>query len=111
MPTARITAKVSLALRSSPPAKKRRIMTADAPRRPRRRPRSSSEQAWPSRLHRAALQGKQPARAFLDEEDDENQDQDLAEHGAGEGLQQLVGDAEGQRADQRAPEIADPAED
>ena len=35
---------------------------------------------------------------------------DLAEHGAGIGLEQLVGDAERHGADERAPEIADAAE-
>ena len=36
--------------------------------------------------------------------------EDLAEHRAGIGLEELVGDAERQRADQRAPQIADAAE-
>ena len=39
-----------------------------------------------------------------------HQDGDLAEHGAGEGLEELVGDAEREGADQRAPQIADAAE-
>ena len=39
-----------------------------------------------------------------------HEDDDLAEHRAGIGLEELVGDAERQRADQRAPEIADAAE-
>ncbi len=39
-----------------------------------------------------------------------HQDRDLAEHGARERLQELVGDAKREGADQRAPEIADAAE-
>ena len=35
----------------------------------------------------------------------------LPEHGAGEGFEELVGDAERHRRDQRAPQIADAAED
>ncbi len=39
-----------------------------------------------------------------------DQDRDLGEHRAGIGLEELVGDAEREGADQRAPEIADAAE-
>src|SRR5690606_370508 len=65
----------------------------------------------PSRLYRPALEGKEATRAALDEEDDEDEDQDLGDHGAGIGLEELVGDADREGADQRAPEIADAAED
>ncbi len=40
----------------------------------------------------------------------QHQDGDLAEHRAGEGFEELVGDAEGEGADQRAPQISDAAE-
>ena len=46
----------------------------------------------------------------MNEEDDQHQDRDLAEHGAGIGLEELVGDAEREGADQRAPQIPDAAE-
>ena len=39
-----------------------------------------------------------------------HQDGDLAEHRAGKRLEEFVGDAERERADQRAPQIADAAE-
>ena len=45
-------------------------------------------------LHRPALEGKQPARTLLDEQDDQHQDGDLAEHSAGKRFEELVGDAE-----------------
>ncbi len=41
-----------------------------------------------------ALEREQAARALLDEEDDQHEDHDLAEHRAGPGLEDLVGDAE-----------------
>src|SRR5579863_8163373 len=63
-----------------------------------------------SRLHRSALEREQPARAFLNEENDADQQQDLAQHRANHRLEQLVGDAEHQRAEQCAPEIADAAQ-
>ena len=50
-------------------------------------------------LHRPALQREQAARALLDEQDDEDQHQDLGQHGAGAGFQALVGNAEAQRRD------------
>ncbi|MGY3464264.1 hypothetical protein ACVW0I_001135 [Bradyrhizobium sp. LM6.11] len=40
----------------------------------------------------------------MNEQDDENEDCDLAEHGAGDRLQEFVGDAEREGADQRAPQ-------
>ncbi len=60
---------------------------------------------------RPSLEREQAARPLLDEQDDEDEDQDLAQHRTGIGLEELVGDAERQSADQRAPEIADTAED
>ncbi len=57
------------------------------------------------------MSANSPRGPPLDEEDDEHQDQDLAEHRAGIGLQELVGDAERQGAHQRTPEIAHAAED
>src|ERR1700722_16025118 len=56
-----------------------------------------------SRFHRPALEREHAARPFLDEEDDQHQDGDLAEHRAGDGFEEFVGDAEHERADQRAP--------
>src|SRR3954469_11346449 len=63
-----------------------------------------------SRFHRPSLEREQAARPFLNEEDDQHQDRDLAEHGTGERLEELVGDAEGEGADQRAPEVSNAAE-
>jgi hypothetical protein len=51
-----------------------------------------------SLFDRPSLEGKQAARAALDEEDDHDQDQDFAEHGAGIGFEEFVGDAQCQRA-------------
>src|SRR4029079_9119843 len=50
------------------------------------------------------------ARSLLNKQDDQHQNDDLAEHRAGIGLQELVGDAERKGADERAPEIADSTE-
>src|SRR5215831_6300744 len=61
-------------------------------------------------LDRPALEREQAARTLLDEQDDQHQDRDLAEHRTGERLEELVGDAERERADQRSPQIADAAE-
>ena len=41
-------------------------------------------------LHRPALEREQAARPLLDEQDDGDQHQDLAEHRAGIGLEELV---------------------
>src|SRR6266478_690528 len=59
---------------------------------------------------RAALQREQAARAALDEQDDEDQHQDLAQHRAGIGFEELVDDAERGGADQRAEQVTDAAE-
>src|SRR5690606_41477154 len=50
-----------------------------------------------------ALEREQAARPLLDEQDDQHQDRDLAEHRARHRLEELVGDAEREGADQRAP--------
>src|SRR4051794_23451034 len=63
-----------------------------------------------SSLRGPALEREQAARPLLDEQDDEDQDQDLAEHGAGIGFQELVEDAERHGAGQYAPQAADPTE-
>src|SRR6266849_5998298 len=70
----------------------------------------SSERRTSSCLDRPALEREQAARTLLDEQDDEHQDADLAEHGARERLEELVGDAEREGADQRAPQVSDAAE-
>src|SRR4051812_34908714 len=68
--------------------------------------------AWTgSCFDRTALEGKQTARPLLNEENDRDQKYDLAEHGAGDGFQQLVCDPESHGTDQRAPEVADASED
>src|SRR5580698_10853762 len=59
---------------------------------------------------RPSLQGEQSARAALNEQDDEDQHQDLAQDGAGIGFEELVDDAERGRAEQGTEEIADAAE-
>src|SRR5664279_142480 len=63
-----------------------------------------------SGLHRATLEREQAARPFLNEQNDEHQQQDLAEHGANHRFEQLVGDAEHHSAEQSAPKIADAAQ-
>src|SRR4051812_18283773 len=63
-----------------------------------------------SGLDRAAAQREQAARPALDEDDDRDQHEDLAQHRAGVRLEELVDQAEQERADQGAPQIADPAE-
>ena len=45
---------------------------------------------------------------FLNEENDEDQDQDLAQNRSGKGLKEFVGDPERQGPDKRAPKVADP---
>ena len=62
------------------------------------------------RIRPPAPEREETARALLDEEDDEDQNQDLGEHRASIGLKELVRDAERQRAGKRPPEIADAAE-
>ena len=64
-----------------------------------------------SGLHRAAALREQAARPLLDEQDDEDEDQDLAEHRAGVGLEELVGDPEREGRREGAPEVAGAAED
>src|SRR5215469_8602321 len=64
----------------------------------------------PFSFDRAALQREQPARPALDEQDDEDQHQDLAQHGASIGFEELVDDAERRGAEQRAEEVSDAAE-
>ena len=51
-----------------------------------------------------------PAWFSLDEQDQQHQHDDLAEHRAGHRFEELVDDPQGQRRDQRAPQIADAAE-
>src|SRR5512134_132690 len=63
-----------------------------------------------SRLGRPALERKQALRPPLDEQHDQHEDRDLREHGAGERLEELVHDAETERADDRAGELADAAQ-
>src|SRR6516162_10900308 len=61
-------------------------------------------------LDRAAAQREQAARPALDEHDDRDQHEDLAEHRARVGLEELVDDAEQESADHGAPQVADAAE-
>src|SRR5688572_6704261 len=63
-----------------------------------------------SGLHRTAALRKEPARPLLDEQDDEDEDEDLAEHRAGVGLEELVGDPEREGGGEGAPEVAGAAE-
>src|SRR3954451_20979322 len=70
----------------------------------------------PPRRSRRALRGasrlrEQSPRTTLDEEDQRHQDENLSEHRAGVRFQQLVDDPEGHPADERAPQVADAAED
>ena len=58
------------------------------------RPFSREHAAWPA----------------LNEQNQQHQHNDLAEHRAGDGLKELVDDAQSQRADNRTPQIADAAE-
>src|SRR4051812_16130222 len=94
MATATSSAIIASTRRSLPAAKRRPVIMGGPP----------------SCFHRPALEREHAARAFLDEQDDEHEHDDLAEHGAGIRLEELVQDAERQRADQRAPKIADAAE-
>src|SRR5919201_822042 len=57
----------------------------------------------------AALEREEPARAFLDEQNDQHEDSDLRQYRARIGLEELVGNAEGEGADERAPQIANAA--
>jgi hypothetical protein len=52
-----------------------------------------------------------PRGRLLDEQDDEHQHEDLGQHGTGIGFEELVRDTERQRANQRAPEVSNAAED
>ncbi len=54
--------------------------------------------------------GNSPRGPPLDEQDQRHQHEDLGQHRTGPGLQQLVGDAQRQAADQGAPQIAHAAE-
>src|SRR6187200_2782124 len=45
----------------------------------------------------------------LDEEDERDQHEDLRQHGSGVGFEQLVDDTHRHPADERTPEVADPA--
>src|SRR3954451_5168174 len=63
-----------------------------------------------SGLHSSAAQREQSARALLDEDDQRHQHEDLAQHRAGHGLEELVDEAQRHGGGQRAPEIADAAE-
>ncbi len=60
---------------------------------------------------RPSLEREEPARPLLDEEVDEDQHEDLAQHRASEGLEQLVDDAQSHGGHQRAPDVADAAEE
>src|SRR3954451_667386 len=71
---------------------------------------SSSLQRAASCFHRPSFEREQAARALLNEQNDQDQNGDLAEHGTRDRLQKFIGDAERERADQGAPEIADAAE-
>src|SRR5215831_11269708 len=82
-----------------------KTMTAGARRRP-----AAAGSATALDLDRAAAQREQAARPTLDEHDDRDQHQDLAEHRARIGLEEHVDDAEQEGADHGAPQIADAAE-
>src|SRR5712691_3153081 len=64
----------------------------------------------PLRVRGAALEREHAARAPLDEEDDRRQYDNLAEDRPSDRFEDLVDDPQGQRADQRTEQIADPAE-
>src|ERR1700734_1800711 len=98
-PAAATTIRNTVALRSSERVSTCGIMIAPAAR-------STSASCF----HRPPFQRKQAAGAFLDEQDDQDQNGDLAEYRAGHRFEEFVGDAEGEGADQRAPQIADAAE-
>src|SRR5690606_11745479 len=57
-----------------------------------------------------SLECEQATWPLLDEEDDQNEHEDLAEYRADRRFEELVENAERQRADQRSPKIADAAE-
>src|SRR5688572_28634516 len=57
-----------------------------------------------------SLRGKQTLRAALNEQDDEDEHSDLAEHGARQWLDQLLGHAEAERGGHGAGDAADPTE-
>src|SRR5687768_4598972 len=76
-----------------------------------RRYRARSKLSGWSCFHRPSLEGEEALRPSLDEEDDEDEDCDLREHGAGPGFEQLVGKAEHERRVDRTGELPDAAED
>src|SRR5664279_26468 len=98
-PAAATTIRNTVALRSSERVSTCDIMVAPAPR-------STSASCF----HRPPFECEQAAGAFLDEQDDQNQNGDLAEHRTGHRFQELVGNAERKGANQRAPQIADATE-
>src|ERR1700728_1761503 len=71
---------------------------------------ASTDEEATSCFDRPAPKGEHPSRPFLNEENDEHENGDLAKHRARIGLDELVGDTENEGADQRAPKIADAAE-
>src|SRR5258708_32828347 len=62
-------------------------------------------------FHSPALESEETSRTLLDEQDDEDEDGDLGEDGAGDRLEKLVGDTERKGADQCPPQVADSAKD
>ena len=81
----------------------------------RRRENGDEDDAEPVELRAHAStarprSAKSPLRSPLDEEDDDDQQHDLALDRADQRLEQLVGEADHQRAKRRAPQVADAAE-
>src|SRR6266478_3582336 len=60
-------------------------------------------------LRRSAGLREQPARPGLNEKNQRDEDDNLRQHGPGEGLKQLIDDPHRQAANERTPEISDPA--
>src|SRR4051794_26748477 len=98
MPAAATIRMKMVALRSSERVRMCGVMGAQprhCERAPHSLPSSPPASVWrPSCFHRAALEREQAAWAFLDKQDDQHQDRDLAEHGPGDRLQKLIRDAE-----------------
>src|SRR5260370_39378014 len=81
-------------------------MTSEKVRR-----KSKSRASASSRLGGPALEREEPARVPLNEQDDGDEDDDLAEHRPGHRLEEIVDDAQPPGADQRTGETADAAAD
>src|SRR5579863_3167102 len=63
-----------------------------------------------STLGHPPLEGEEAARTALNEQDDEDEDEDLADDCSGKRLEELGGDAEAQRSSERSPERSNTAE-